>query len=719
MIALPYLMLALLLLPLIGCVLLLSLERRLDEPLGGYVATGLSAIQLAIATAAMVVWLSAAGNSAGFGIGPYLMSARWAAAGKYSLDVTLYIDSFTIVMLAMITFVSIAVTLYSIGYLRHDPRFTRFFAYLQLFSFSIVGLVLSGSLLQLLIFWELVGLCSYLLIGFWHEKRAARTAAIKAFLTNRVGDVGFIVGLGLLLTYFGTATLPELWVIAGRGAMNGSAMSVPLMPVPLLTAAGVLVFCGAIGKSAQFPLQTWLPDAMAGPTPASALIHAATMVAAGVFLLARVFPLLTADARLFIAIIGATTITIGTLCALAQRDIKRVLAYSTMAQLGYMVLAIGIGSWIGAAFHLLTHAFFKSLLFLSAGSVLRATHHESRLERFGGLWRRMPVTTVTFAIGALAMAGAPYLSGFYSKELIIAHAAAWSSLASDEHRNVMLQLLLWVPVIAAYITPIYLTRLWMLTFAGRPRDRVLFKRAGEAGIMSFPLVLLSGLAIVAGYSWFPIRSMIVSAADETRAYVRSFPETTSADPLAASWPVPLENIADTDADPTTQIAATAIDGRVDAGVAKAGGLTAWAWLVGIVIGAAVWSRGFALTERLGRIPALHGIRRWLAGGMYFDDLYELVVIAPLSAAAAAASAIDRALIDPLIDRLAVATRRLGRIFAAVDDKIVDGTVRGVAATAWQGGGAATSTQGGRVRVYVASAVVALAAAAGAVLWVMR
>jgi len=707
--SLPYLLLAMLLLPLLGSVLLLWLEDRLDEPLGGYAATAFAAMELGLAVAAMVVWLQGSGgvpSLAGFGGLPYVQSFRWAAVGGQSLDLQMYVDSLTIVMLAMITFVNLAVTFYSIAYLRGDKRFTRFFAYLLLFVFSIVGLVLSGSLVGLLIFWELVGLCSYLLIGFWHEKPAARSAAIKAFLTNRVGDVGFIVGMGMFVAYLGSATLPELWV----------SSHVEGMPHTLMTVAGVLVFCGAIGKSAQFPLQTWLPDAMAGPTPASAMIHAATMVAAGVFLLARVFPLLTTDARLFIAIVGATTITVGTLCALAQRDIKRALAYSTMAQLGYMVLAIGLGSWIGATFHLLTHAFFKSLLFLSAGSVLAAMHHESRLERFGGLWRHLPVTTIAFAIGSLAMAGAPYLSGFYSKELIIGHAAAWSALARDDGRSAVLSLLLWIPVIAAYLTPLYLTRLWVLTFFGRTRDRSLSRHAREAGVLSFPLVMLSGLAIVAGYGWFPVRSMVESAVTETQHYVQAFPQTISVDPLAGSWPVPQEAV-DTDADTATQ-PADPLETRVTDGATRAASLTGWAWLVGMIAGFAIYARGFELTDRLAKFVPFHALRRWLASGMYFDDLYALVLVAPTQALSWAATAIDRNVLDPAIDFTARSVAQLGRTTAYFDQQIVDGVVRSTAAAAWQGAAVARGTQGGRVRVYVASAVLTLALGAAVVLWMV-
>src|SRR5690606_38862965 len=293
----------------------------------------------------------------------------------------------------------------------------------------------------LFIFWELVGVCSYLLIGFWYEKKSASNAAIKAFIANRVGDVGFLIGFGILFYHLGNVTLPNLWATLGSAGTLASGEAIGNFGYTLLTVMGIGLFFGAIGKSAQFPLHVWLPDAMEGPTPVSALIHAATMVAAGVYLCGRIFPILTPDAKLFIAVIGVTTLTMASLIAIVQSDIKRVLAYSTVSQLGYMILAIGVGSWVGGLFHLITHAFFKALLFLGSGSVIHAAHHEQELPQYGGLVRKIPVTAITFLVGVLAIAGTPLLSAYFSKDLILAHAAASALLADHGGRSPMYWLL--------------------------------------------------------------------------------------------------------------------------------------------------------------------------------------------------------------------------------------------------------------------------------------
>src|SRR5581483_4972627 len=373
-------------------------------------------------------------------------------------------------MFNMVTLVSALVHLFSVSYMREDSRFPRYFTYLGLFGFSMLALVLGGTALQLLMFWELVGLCSYLLIGFWFEKPAANNAAIKAFVVNRLGDVGFLVGLGILFYHLGNVTLPQLWITLGD-AGAGHAIALPgggTFTPSLLTLMGIGLFCGAIGKSAQFPLHVWLPDAMEGPTPVSALIHAATMVAAGVYLLARIFPILTPDAKLFIAIIGVTTLTMAALIAVAQSDIKRVLAFSTISQLGYMILAMGIGSWVGGLFHLITHSFFKALLFLGAGSVIHAAGHELEMPQFGGLARKLPVTAAAFGVAVLAIAGVGFgdvgFAGFYSKDMIVKHAGAFAALATrQEHRSALYWAFFILPTAVAYLTAFYMMRCWMLT----------------------------------------------------------------------------------------------------------------------------------------------------------------------------------------------------------------------------------------------------------------
>src|SRR5256714_4990287 len=370
------------LLPLLGFVILLFVGKRMGTPLAGWVGTTFMALSFICSIAAMGAWYTPNGGvyheeKWGFGLAPINITMPWVPVGEGInqahpgfLDLGVYVDSLTIAMFSMVTLISTLIFIFSIGYMREDKRFARFFTYLCLFDFSMLGLVIGGTLLQLFIFWELGGLCSYLLIGFWYEKKSASNAAIKAFVTNRVGDFGFLIGFGILFYYLGNVTLPNMWMaLQDAGMVDGFHKSFLTLPNgvefgwKLLTIMGIGLFFGAVGKSAQFPLHVWLPDAMEGPTPVSALIHAATMVAAGVYLVGRIFPVLTPDAKLFIAIIGCITLTMAALIALAQTDIKKVLAYSTLSQLGYMILALGIGSYICGFFLPLTPPAFYGLFF--------------------------------------------------------------------------------------------------------------------------------------------------------------------------------------------------------------------------------------------------------------------------------------------------------------------------------------------------------------------
>ncbi|HEY8665690.1 MAG TPA: NADH-quinone oxidoreductase subunit L, partial [Tepidisphaeraceae bacterium] len=535
------------LLPLASFTLLMFVGKRMGNPLAGIVATAAIGGSFACSLLALVLWLNVGhyvepghGPIAyGYGKGPINLPMKWIPVGTAAnpngqdqahpgfLDVGVYVDSLTVLMFAMVTLVSTLVHIFSIGYMAEDKRFARFFTYLGLFCFSMLGLVIGGTVLQLFIFWELVGLCSYLLIGFWYEKKSASNAAIKAFVVNRVGDFGFLIGFGILFYHLGNVSLPSMWAAldasklidpagglkAGIGLANGGFFT-----LGLLTIMGIGLFFGAVGKSAQFPLHVWLPDAMEGPTPVSALIHAATMVAAGVYLVGRIFPILTPDAKLFIAIIGCTTLTMAALIAIAQSDIKKVLAYSTLSQLGYMILAMGIGSWVGGLFHLITHAFFKALLFLGSGSVIHAAHHEQEMPQYGGLWRKIPVTAITFAIAVLAISGTPYItSGFFSKDLILANAGAFAASAHHHGLSKFYWLLFILPTVTAYITAFYMTRCFTLTFLGKPRNQHLYDHAHESPVLWGPLVVLAVLAIVAGFDWFPVKKLIQNSIVESNA----------------------------------------------------------------------------------------------------------------------------------------------------------------------------------------------------------
>jgi NADH-quinone oxidoreductase subunit L len=335
------------------------------------------------------------------------------SVGNLHIDFGLRLDALSLLMLLIVTGVGGAIHIYSYGYMQEDRSVSRYFACLSLFTFSMLGIVLASNFVQMFVFWELVGVSSYLLFGFWYERTAAADACKKAFLTNRVGDFGFMLGIITVWSTLGTVSF---------GALEDAFKANPQALGNLATVAGLLIFCGAVGKSAQFPLHVWLPDAMEGPTPVSALIHAATMVAAGVYMLCRIFFLLDAPALEVIAWIGGFTALLAALMAIQQNDIKRILAYSTLSQLGYMVMGVGLHGPTAAMYHLTTHAFFKALLFLAAGSVIYALHHEQDIWKMGGLRTKMPTTFWTFMVGTLALCGVPPFSGFYSKDSILAAA---------------------------------------------------------------------------------------------------------------------------------------------------------------------------------------------------------------------------------------------------------------------------------------------------------
>ncbi|MBU6304223.1 MAG: NADH-quinone oxidoreductase subunit L [Betaproteobacteria bacterium] len=386
----------------------------------------------------------------------------WAEVAGLRFEVGFLIDSLSATMMVVITSVSLAVHVYTIGYMRDDPGYQRFFSYISLFTFAMLMLVMSNNFLQLFFGWEAVGLVSYLLIGFWYTRPTAIVANLKAFLVNRVGDFGFILGIGLLLS--ATGSLDYAATFAAAPELAGKTITLlPDQDWPLLAVACICLFIGAMGKSAQFPLHVWLPDSMEGPTPISALIHAATMVTAGIFMVARMSPLfeLSDIALSFVLIIGAITALFMGFLGIVQNDIKRVVAYSTLSQLGYMTVALGASAYSVAFFHLMTHAFFKALLFLAAGSVIIGMHHDQDIRNMGGLWRKMPITWAVSLLGSLALIGAPFFSGFYSKDMII-EAVGASNLAAASVAYGML-------LLGVFVTAFYSFRMFFLVFHGKPR----------------------------------------------------------------------------------------------------------------------------------------------------------------------------------------------------------------------------------------------------------
>ena len=427
----------------------------------------------------------------------------WFSVGTGVVRVGWLLDSLTAALCVMVSFVGLLIFIFSLGYMRHDENPGRFFCFLSLFASAMLGILTANSLLLLFCSWEVVGLASYLLIGFWFQKPAAAAAAKKAFITTRIGDLGLLIGLVWLYDKTGTLLLYD----GGHGCLEQPALqaltSLTTGGIAVSTAITLLIFCGAAGKSGQFPLHVWLPDAMEGPTPVSALIHAATMVAAGVFLMARIYPLAESDrflavvpfhALTVIAFVGAITALLGALIAVAQTDIKRVLAFSTISQLGYMMLALGVGSWTAAIFHLLTHAFFKALLFLGAGSVIAAAHHEQDIRRMGGLRPKLKLTFATFAIGMMALSGVPFLfSGFWSKEAVLHAASEW-----DVSRIPLV-----VGLCAVVLTAFYMTRLLCEVFFGKPRTSEAAHAHENPPVMTVPLVLLAVGAVGLGFLGTP------------------------------------------------------------------------------------------------------------------------------------------------------------------------------------------------------------------------
>lgn len=486
---------AILIIPLLSFIILIFFGKKLGRP-AGFIGTTILGIDLilsiTVAFMRLVYYPDATMHQYQF---------DWLNVGTNTIALGVGLDNLAAIMLVVVTLISFLVHLFSLEYMREDKRFPRFYAYLGLFTFSMLGIVIANNFLNMFIFWELVGLSSYLLIGFWYEKDSAANASKKAFIVNRIGDLGFLFGLMTIYLTYGTFLFDEVF-----GSINAGIL--PFDSGAWMTAIGIFVFLGAVGKSAQFPLHVWLPDAMEGPTPVSALIHAATMVAAGVYLTARVFPMFTADALLFIAYTGALTAFIAATIAITQYDFKRVLAYSTVSQLGYMVMGLGVGAFTSGFMHLVTHAWFKALLFLASGSVIHAMHHAMHhhdehhmdpqdIRNMGGLRKTMPITYITFLFATIAISGIPLTSGFLSKDGILAGTLAFAQLSGH-----------WfIPVAgfgAALMTAFYMFRLTILSFHGKPKTHIASHTRENNVYITFPLILLGIITLWFFYSFNPL-----------------------------------------------------------------------------------------------------------------------------------------------------------------------------------------------------------------------
>ena len=573
-------------------------------------------------------------------------SAPWLRVSQVTTwNVSIHVDGLTAVMLVVVTLVSFLVHLFSSAYMAGDPKYWKFFAWLQMFSVSMLMLVLAGNLFHLFVGWELVGLCSYKLIGFWSEKQDPCNAARKAFITTRIGDLGMVAALLILYRAVGSLEFDAVFRAATSGALSTQAM----------TWASLGLFAGAMGKSAQFPLHVWLPDAMEGPTPVSALIHAATMVAAGVYLVGRTYPLFTPESLTVVAVVGTVTALLAGLIAIAQNDIKKVLAYSTVSQLGFMFLGLGSGAWHAGLFHLTTHAFFKALMFLGSGSVIMACHHEQDMRRMGGLLKKMPITGFTFLVGVLAIAGLPFVtSGFFSKDAIL--AGAW-------HRFPILS---YVGLVAAFLTAFYMLRLYAMTFMGAPKDEHVHEHAHESPWpMTLPLIVLAVLSVVAGYgAW---HSKLLD------------PQT-----ILGSAPV-VGSLEHHEHSETVMLLASA------------------AGIGGLLFGFVVFAKRASFAWRL-RDKALRPLETAFANKFWFDEFYREFVLRPAYHVARFCAFADAEGVDGAVNGVGRAARGASEVSGAVDRGVVDGAVRATGAVVLAGGGGLSRMQSGRLRTYLAVGV---------------
>lgn len=582
----------------------------------------------------------------------------WLDLGVFRLQAGILLDNITAIMLVVVTVVSSLVHLYSIGYMHGDPRYSRFFAYLALFSFSMIGLVLADSFFFVYCFWELVGLSSYLLIGFWFEKNTAADACKKAFITTRIGDIGMFIGILILFAGIGSLGYEDVFGGVAAGKIGGL----------LLTVTGLCLFLGAVGKSAQFPLHVWLPDAMEGPTPVSALIHAATMVAAGVYLVVRIYPILTPDALLVIAYIGAITAFLGATIAIAQNDIKRVLAYSTISQLGYMMLGLGVGAYTAGFFHLATHAAFKACLFLCSGSVIHAVHTQDMRE-MGGLRSKMPVTYWTCLLATLAISGIPLTSGFLSKDAILAGVLEFGAFEHPSHF-----LLPVIGFLCAGITAFYMFRLIFMTFHGAPRLRKAYDHAHESPwVMTVPLVVLASLTV-----WF-LYSLNPFSTEGWFAHLVPKPASLAAPALE------IEHVP-------------GVEGGHGAAHYLAMLLSLVVATVGIYVSYLTYFAGRISAERWASSHPL--IYRTLLNKYYFDELYSASVIRFTLALRSFLGWFDLTVIDGLVNLTARLTVAASSWDGKLDNIVVDGAVNGTGYLVTWSGGKLRRLQAGRVQNYL-------------------
>jgi NADH-quinone oxidoreductase subunit L len=746
----------------------------------GYLATAAIGGSFVLSMAAFAMWLNGHGSDLGHshhGATIYYTGDWYSLAeiGNLKLTIGYYIDALTIGMFCMVTLIATCIHFYAQGYMHDelheftDPevttssggkftrpgRYHRFFQYMSLFCFSMLGVVISGNLAMTFVFWELVGICSYFLIGFYIERKSASTAANKAFIVNRVGDFGMLIGLMAIWASLGTFNfgdveneegqiepgifslmrpaemdghenhhaliVPDGMVrLAARDEIAGIVAKNPQEPKKaekeiagsvadwrtegvgycLLIVAGLGIFCGCVGKSAQFPLHTWLPDAMEGPTPVSALVHSATMVAAGVFLVGRFYPVFAPEVLLVIASVGCITLFMAATIAITATDIKRVLAYSTVSQLGYMMLALGVGGWMAGLFHLITHAFFKSLLFMCSGSVIHAVHTNEMTE-MGGLRKKMPYTAYTMLIGCMAISGAgiPFVigfSGFHSKDAIIAQALNFSKANS----NPLMSIFYYAAAAGAAITAFYMFRLWYMTFSGKPRNQHRYDHAHESPkVMYVPLIVLAVFAVGVGWN-IPgpsVQNLLEQARPAGTVEIEkgvalaglTYPNEHHAHPIAK-----VENETET---------ATALRLYAD-GIHTEANIVAFSTaLAGFLL--ATMFYGLRKADPTDVRQQFARTYRFLINKWWFDELYDTIFVRPVLVLAKIFSWFDKTVLDGIIDGSVRLIKLISRIDNLIDQLLIDGLVNLVARWTYDLGASLRSVQSGKLSWYVMAIVV--------------
>ncbi|MDP4220088.1 MAG: NADH-quinone oxidoreductase subunit L [Bacteroidota bacterium] len=696
-------------LPLLSFVIIIFNQKRLQQKAH---LIGIPILGIALALAIYICYSKLSGIPATIN-----WSTKWISfgnvpgVGEWNLMTGIMIDNLTAIMLVVVTLISFLVHLFSSKYMEGDIRYARYFAYLGIFTFSMLGIVIGNNLFALYIFWELVGFSSYALISHWYEKPGPQLASKKAFIVNRVGDVGMWTGLMLVFGTFHTFNFTDIFAAIQHGLPQSFSL-LGMSPEATLTAAGVLIFCGAVGKSAQFPLHVWLPDAMEGPTPVSALIHAATMVAAGVYLVCRIFPMLTGDAMLVIAMVGGFTSFLAATIALTANDIKKVLAYSTVSQLGYMIMALGVGAFSAGFFHLTTHAMFKACLFLGSGSVIHAMHHSLHhlhdhhtdpqdMRNMGGLLKKMPITGYTFIIATLAISGIPLMSGFMSKDEILAGATAYSSLQGG-----IASVLPWIGFGVAMMTAFYMWRQVFMTFFGKPKKPEIYEHIHESPkAMIIPLVILAGLSFWIWYganpidpaggwfmkNWAKTPAQIVPVATaahfgESHKVETEAPkvEANGAVETHAAEPMEHQEILE---HKTHEVAGTGML------------ISIFMAITGIALAWFLYMKNTALPDKIAKTFA--PLYRLSVNKWYIDEFYEFAFVGSFMLFARMCAWFDTNIIDGIVNTVGKSTVVVSKIGGWFDKYIVDGIVNLTAGITQIIGMGFRSVQTGKIQTYLA------------------